>query len=140
MTVASGPFPPDAPALGSIAPLDTVGHRIMNAVYRNGSIWATHAIESDGRSAARWYQIDAASLTVVQQGTVADPTLYFFFQLQGEVQVNVCHLYKIHTGIGVTLRQQGCEILRVLIVDQDIDRDPGMPMGYSTGVLEIAKV
>ena len=79
ITVGSHPSPPDAPALGSSTNLDTVGDRLMNAVYRNGSIWTAHTVSQGGRAAARWYELDPVSLTVVQSGTVSDGTRHYFF-------------------------------------------------------------
>ncbi len=79
LPVASNSAPSDAPALGSNTPLDTVGTRMMNAVYRNGSIWACHTINAGGRSAARWYQFSVSPLFVEQFGTVASPTMWYFF-------------------------------------------------------------
>jgi len=77
VSVPSNSTPPDAPALGSSVPLDSVDHRPMNAVYRNGSIWTAHAVAVSGRSAARWYEIDAVAQSTVQVGTVSDSSLYF---------------------------------------------------------------
>ena len=68
-------FPPDVEALGSTVPLDSVDSRLMNAIYRNGSVWAAHAVDVDGRAAARWYEADPVTLTAVQVGTVADSEL-----------------------------------------------------------------
>ena len=69
--------PPDAPAMGSTVGLDSVGPRLMNAVYRNGHIWTTHSIGLGGRAAVRWYQVDPLTLTSVQMGTISDPELYY---------------------------------------------------------------
>ncbi len=71
--------PPNAPALGSGTPLNTVGDRLMMAVYRAGSLWTCHTIAVNGRAGCRWYEIDARTLALVQQGTVADSALYYFF-------------------------------------------------------------
>ncbi len=71
--------PPDAPALGSSTPLDTVGARMMNAVYRDGFIWTTHTIGYNGRAAVRWYKIYENTAILNQYGTVADNSLYYFF-------------------------------------------------------------
>jgi len=71
--------PPDAPALGSTIPLDTVGHRFMNAVYRDGYIWTAHCIGLDGRAASRWYKIDASEIVLEDYGTISDPEMYYFF-------------------------------------------------------------
>ena len=79
-SIPSHSAPPDAPALGSTTPLDTVGPRLMNAVYRDGSIWTAHTIGVNGRAACRWYEIAVAgSPSVNQYGTVSDSSLYYFF-------------------------------------------------------------
>lgn len=70
---------PDASALGSSTPLDTVDTRLMMSVYRDGSIWTSHTINVGGRAACRWYEINAATLAVIQSGTVADGSLHYFF-------------------------------------------------------------
>lgn len=79
VTVPGHGFPPDAPAMGSNTLLDTVDHRLMNAVFRNGSIWAAHAIGLSGRAACRWYEVDPVALSLIQSGTISDPSLYYFF-------------------------------------------------------------
>ena len=71
--------PPDAPAAGSTVDLDTVGNRLMNAVYRDGSVWTTHAANVDGRSAVRWYEVDVETGELIQSGTISDPDISFFF-------------------------------------------------------------
>ena len=78
-TVPAHYSPPDAPALGSTVPLDTVGHRLMNAVYRDGYIWTAHCIDVNGRAAARWYNISVTGPTLADYGTVCDPVMYYFF-------------------------------------------------------------
>ena len=79
IVIPSHARPPDAPALGSIVPLDTVGDRLMMSVFRDGSIWTAHAIGLNGRSACRWYEVDAVATVINQVGTVADPELYYYF-------------------------------------------------------------
>ena len=71
--------PPLAPALGSSTDLDTVGDRLMMAVYRDGSLWTCHTVSANGRAACRWYEINATSTSLIQSGTVADSSLSFFF-------------------------------------------------------------
>jgi hypothetical protein len=71
--------PPDAPALGSSTPLDTVDERLMMSVYRDGSLWTCHTINVSGRAGCRWYQINPATATLIQSGNVADSSLYYFF-------------------------------------------------------------
>jgi hypothetical protein len=70
---------PNAPALGSATPLSTIDERLMMAVYRDGFIWTCHTIDVNGRAGCRWYQIDADTRQLVQHGTVADESLYYFF-------------------------------------------------------------
>jgi hypothetical protein len=79
ITIPSHTQPPDAPALGSTVPLDTVGHRLMNAVYRDDSIWTAHCIDVDGRAASRWYKINVSNTTLDDYGTIEDSVLYYFF-------------------------------------------------------------
>ncbi len=79
VSVDQGIFPPDAPALGSAVPLDTVGSRIMNAVYRNGSLWLCNTVNANGRSACKWYEIDMATRTAAQQGVIDSSGLYYYF-------------------------------------------------------------
>ncbi|MFO0858206.1 MAG: PA14 domain-containing protein [Phycisphaerales bacterium] len=64
---------------GAPTPTDTLGNltdRAINACWRNGFLYTTHAVNSGGRSAARWYQIATNSWptsgtpTLVQSGTV----------------------------------------------------------------------
>ncbi|KYK27468.1 hypothetical protein AYK20_02640 [Thermoplasmatales archaeon SG8-52-1] len=79
VNIPSHSEPPDAPALGSTVPLDTVGHRLMNAVYRDGYIWTAHCIDVGGRAASRWYKINVLNTTLDDYGTIEDPVLYYFF-------------------------------------------------------------
>lgn len=78
--------PPDVPALGSNTNLDhTVGNRMLNATMRDGSIWAAHDVGAGGMSMVRWYQIDTATLDLVQSGDIGDPELHYFY---GSIAVN----------------------------------------------------
>ena len=69
--------PPDVPSSGASVPIDSVDDRLMNAVFRNGSVWTTHAINVSGRAAIRWYQINPITRTTVQIGTIQDNQLGF---------------------------------------------------------------
>ncbi|NOT02017.1 MAG: hypothetical protein HOP29_15490 [Phycisphaerales bacterium] len=71
--------PPDAPAMGTTTPLDSVGDRLMMSMFRNGSIWTTHCVGVSGRGAARWYEIDAATNALLQSGTVNHASLHYIF-------------------------------------------------------------
>jgi hypothetical protein len=79
VTIPSHSSPPDAPALGSTVPLDTVGHRLMNAVYRDGQIWTAHCINLNGRAASRWYNINTSGISLTDHGTISDLTMHYFF-------------------------------------------------------------
>ena len=80
ITIPTVGFPPNTPAMGSTVPLNSVGDRFMNAVYRNGSVWTAHCVEASGRAGARWYEVDVTGApSLVQVGTVTDPVLYFSF-------------------------------------------------------------
>jgi hypothetical protein len=79
VSVPSFSDPPNAQALGSGTPLNTVDDRLMMSVYRNGSIWTAHTIAASGRAGCRWYEIDVDSMSLVQSGTVADSSMYYFF-------------------------------------------------------------
>jgi len=79
VTVQFGGNPPSVPAMGSTVPLSTVGSRLMNAVYRNGSVWAAHTISAGGRASARWYELDPIGIQAVQTGLVQDAVNHYFF-------------------------------------------------------------
>jgi hypothetical protein len=71
--------PPNAPALGSTTPLNTVGDRLMNAVFRNGEVWTAHTINVSGRAGCSWYRIDVDPLSLIDNGLIADSSLNYFF-------------------------------------------------------------
>lgn len=79
VSVSSYSDPPNAPALGSSVPLNTVDDRLMMSAYRDGSIWTAHTISANGKAGCRWYEIDVATKDVIQEGTVTDSSLYYFF-------------------------------------------------------------
>jgi hypothetical protein len=65
--VAAFHLPPDAPALGGLKNIDSGDTRLMNAVFRNGSLWTTHAVgdlnanEALREAHVRWYEIAPGS-------------------------------------------------------------------------------
>lgn len=70
------PLPARQPESDSL--VDTLGTRVMNADFNDGSLWTAHSttIPGDGGrpvAAVRWYEIDVASRSVVQSGTYGDP-------------------------------------------------------------------
>jgi hypothetical protein len=85
VSIPSHSSPPDAPALGSGTPLDSVDHRPMNAVYRNGSVWTVHGVSVGGRSAIRWYEINPGTTSTVQVGTIDHASLSYII---GSIAVN----------------------------------------------------
>jgi hypothetical protein len=78
-TGVSTSSPPNATQLGG-GTLDTLDGRLMNAVYRNGTVWTAHAVNVSGRSGCRWYQINPTlPPTTAQTGSVDDPLLHYCF-------------------------------------------------------------
>ncbi|MEM6570001.1 MAG: hypothetical protein AAF957_16445 [Planctomycetota bacterium] len=71
--------PLDAPALGSTVNIDTGDTRLMNAMFINGSIWTAHCVNSFGRAAAKWYEVDPVAQTVLQTGLTNDPSLSYYY-------------------------------------------------------------
>ncbi len=71
--------PPDAVTTGSTIPLDTVGNRLMMAVYRDGSLWTTNTVKVGTRAASRWYEIDPEANELIQYGTVSHVDRNYFF-------------------------------------------------------------
>jgi hypothetical protein len=85
-TIEVGPYtpPPAARQPNSDARIDTLGTRLMNADYNDGSLWTAHTVAADwngnGRpvAAIRWYEIDVDSRELVQSGVYGeDGTSYF---------------------------------------------------------------
>lgn len=66
---------------GGALDLDNQRARLRtNVVAVNGSLWLTHGIlGSTGTDAIRWYEIDEATNTVLQSGTIEDPDLDFIY-------------------------------------------------------------
>jgi hypothetical protein len=77
VTVPSYSSQPSSPVAGGDT-VGAIGNRMMNAVWRDGRLAATHAIGSGGRSLARWYEFNtnnwptSGSVTLIQSGNI-DP-------------------------------------------------------------------
>ena len=72
--------PPLVDQPGPKANLNALDTRFSsNAVKLDGSVWATHGVELDGRAAIEWYELDAATKDVVQSGLLSDPELGLSF-------------------------------------------------------------
>lgn len=80
-------FPPNARQPESESRIDTIGTRLMNVDYDDGSLWTAHATgyseEDDEVAAIKWYEIDAASREVVQSGVYGEPGTSYFMPTIG---------------------------------------------------------
>jgi hypothetical protein len=77
-------MPPDADQKGGGRGLNTGDVRMLNAVFRGGSIWAALTTShdwGDGQSVAamQWLQINATSGALVQQGIFGAKKLHYFY-------------------------------------------------------------
>jgi hypothetical protein len=70
---------PDAPQSGSAMDIETNDRRVLNAVWRNNSLWTTAQVvpgsgSDAGQATAHWWELDTtnlAALSVVQQGDIS---------------------------------------------------------------------
>lgn len=70
---------PGAPQLGNDNTIDTADTRLLNAVYRNGSVWTTHQLAANGKVEVAWYRINPVTGTVESQGRVNDPNRWYYY-------------------------------------------------------------
>ena len=71
---------PGAPQLGTDCTVDTTDTRMLNAVYRNGSVWATHHVAGPGGNVeVAWYRINPVTGAPVSQGRVSDPNRWYYY-------------------------------------------------------------
>lgn len=69
--------------------IDTLGTRVMNADFDDGSLWTAHSTSVDWNgdgtfvAAIRWYEIDVATRSVVQTGTYGAPDTSYFMPTVG---------------------------------------------------------
>jgi hypothetical protein len=75
---------PVVPQAGNPNGIDASDTRLLNAVYRNGSLWTTHHVAVPpiiGKIEVRWYQIDPAPVNgiVQSQGQISDPNRGYFY-------------------------------------------------------------
>jgi hypothetical protein len=84
-SITTDPFslPPDAVQKGGGTPLDTGDTRVLNAVFRGGSVWCalTTAHNWGGGNAAtiHWFQINATSGALTQQGVFGASGFHYFY-------------------------------------------------------------
>ena len=72
-------FLPGVPQLGNSNTIDSGDTRVLNGVYRNGTLWTTHHVANGGKIEVAWYGIDPGSLTVSTQGRITDPSRWFVY-------------------------------------------------------------
>ncbi len=86
ITVDAYSGPPDADQPGTKQNIDTNDSRMSsNIVLVNGSLWGVQSVTYNGRSALRWFEIDEATNTLVQDGLIADSDMDFYY---GSIAVN----------------------------------------------------
>jgi len=56
-----------------------------NIVKQNGAMWGVQTVNRQGRGALRWFQIDADTNILLQEGLIADSQLNFYY---GSIAVN----------------------------------------------------
>ncbi len=88
ITVPSYTVPTSAPQLGQDGPfddIDTLDGRLTQAVgaidpLRGGkfAVWTQHTIFGGAGAMVRWYEIDALNKSILQKGSVQDPSTFFF--------------------------------------------------------------
>jgi len=80
---------PGAPQPGITTTIDTADTRLLNTVYRNGSVWTTHHLAVNGKVEVAWYRINPGSGTVESQGRVNDPFRWYYYPSIAVNQDNV---------------------------------------------------
>jgi hypothetical protein len=71
---------PDAPQQGDTRGINTSDTRLLKAVFRNGSVWTVHHVSgTGGKTEVAWYQVNPATLGVVQQGRISDPARWYYY-------------------------------------------------------------
>lgn len=86
ISVAACTPPPDADQPGPKQNIETNDTRLgSNVILRDGSIWGVQAVENGGNSALRWFEIDEATNSLLQEGLISDNELDFYF---GSIAVN----------------------------------------------------
>jgi hypothetical protein len=59
--------------------IDAGDTRLLNAVFRNGSLWTTHHVAVGGKIEVAWYQINPATGGMLSQGRISDPIRWYFY-------------------------------------------------------------
>jgi hypothetical protein len=80
---------PDAPQPDNANGISTSDTRLLNTVYRNGSVWTTHHLAVNGKVEVAWYRINPVTATVESQGRVTDPYRWYYYPSIAVNQDNV---------------------------------------------------
>ncbi len=81
-----------APQLGDPGRIDTADTRVLNAVYRNGSVWGTHHVgDASGKTEVAWYRIvpSPTAATAIAQGRINHPARWYYYPSIAVNQDNV---------------------------------------------------
>ncbi|MBD0277325.1 MAG: hypothetical protein ICV81_05095 [Flavisolibacter sp.] len=83
ITVSPYALPPDAVQKGGGTPLDSGDVRVLNAVFRGGSVWCAfttaHDYGAGNVAAIQWFQINAAAASLIQQGIYGAQGFHYFY-------------------------------------------------------------
>jgi hypothetical protein len=83
ITVSPYSLPPDAIQKGGGTPLDSGDIRMLNAIFRGGSVWCAlttaHNFGGGNVSAIQWFQINPALGTLTQQGIYGSNALHYYY-------------------------------------------------------------
>lgn len=85
LTITTDPYslPPDAAQKGGGVPLDSGDVRVLNAVARGGSVWCAlttaHDWGAGNRAACHWFQLNATSGALTQQGVYGASAFHYFY-------------------------------------------------------------
>lgn len=84
-TITTSPYslPPDAAQKGGGIPLDTGDTRVLNAVFRGGSVWCAlttaHNWGGGNVAACHWFQLNASTGALTQQGIFGADALHYSY-------------------------------------------------------------
>ena len=70
---------PGAPQPGIDNTIATSDTRLLNTVYRNGSVWTTHNLAVAGKVEVAWYRINPGAGAVESQGRINDPNRWYYY-------------------------------------------------------------
>lgn len=65
-------WPPQSPQKGTAQKVSSGDRNPKNLVLQNGSIWFSHAVKWEGRSAVQWHQVNALTGNFIQTGMIKD--------------------------------------------------------------------